>query len=362
MVANIHRHDVALPANRFAARLRLVGAVSFALWVGSAIAAPKTDVVVLANGDRITGEIKSLERGLLTLKTDALDTVQIQWLHVAGIETRQLLEVRSADDRRYVGHVDGSADAAETLQLRGTDRETPTRLPLSSVVELTPLSEGALRNRLDGHLSLGFSAASANHDRQATLSADLSYRDERNSFQASYDGARTKSANNPALQRQNAEALYRWFPSERRFWAATASMTRNDELGLDLRSLVGVGVGSYWMRSPERELWWLAGVATTRERYSHGESRQNAEGVLQAHFDLFRFDHPKVDVAAELALYPSLSIGGRVRSEFSLQTRIELIKDLYYELSYQRSADNKPPEGGRKEVDWSLVSSVGYKF
>ncbi len=40
-------------------------------------AGPKTDTVVLVNGDRITGEIRSLDRGRLTFHTDIMKTIYI---------------------------------------------------------------------------------------------------------------------------------------------------------------------------------------------------------------------------------------------------------------------------------------------
>ena len=50
----------------------------FLLAVCSATAwAAKTDIVLLKNGDRVTGEVKSLERGKLTLSTDSMGTVYI---------------------------------------------------------------------------------------------------------------------------------------------------------------------------------------------------------------------------------------------------------------------------------------------
>ena len=39
----------------------------------------KTDVVILKNGDHVSGEIKSLERGKLSLSTDSMGTVKIEW-------------------------------------------------------------------------------------------------------------------------------------------------------------------------------------------------------------------------------------------------------------------------------------------
>jgi hypothetical protein len=38
----------------------------------------KNDTVYLDNGDRITGELKKFEYGLLFLKTDAMETVNIE--------------------------------------------------------------------------------------------------------------------------------------------------------------------------------------------------------------------------------------------------------------------------------------------
>ena len=46
---------------------------------------PKTDVIVLTNGDRITGEIKSVEAAILTLSTDSAGTLSIEWVRVASL-------------------------------------------------------------------------------------------------------------------------------------------------------------------------------------------------------------------------------------------------------------------------------------
>ena len=41
--------------------------------------AEKTDIVVLANGNIVTGEVKSLEFGTLRYSTDSMGTVKIDW-------------------------------------------------------------------------------------------------------------------------------------------------------------------------------------------------------------------------------------------------------------------------------------------
>ena len=46
---------------------------------GELHATPKTDVVYMNNGVRVTGEIKSLLRGRLEFKTDHMGTLLIDW-------------------------------------------------------------------------------------------------------------------------------------------------------------------------------------------------------------------------------------------------------------------------------------------
>ena len=62
-----------------------MAAFLLALQPAAAPAAPKTDVVVLKNGDRLTGEVQQLDRGRLQLKTDDLGTVEIEWDKVASV-------------------------------------------------------------------------------------------------------------------------------------------------------------------------------------------------------------------------------------------------------------------------------------
>jgi len=56
---------------------RMFFALLFGFWALPALAA-KTDVVVLLNGDRITGEVKELSYGQLKFKTDDMGTLYIE--------------------------------------------------------------------------------------------------------------------------------------------------------------------------------------------------------------------------------------------------------------------------------------------
>ena len=71
----------------------------------AALGAPKTDIVVFHNGDRLTGEVKGLDRGQLRFSTDAVDTVSIEWARLVSVDSRQILQVELTSGLRYTGQV-----------------------------------------------------------------------------------------------------------------------------------------------------------------------------------------------------------------------------------------------------------------
>ena len=59
------------------------------LFVLTALAKNVNDVVVLKNGDRLTGEIKSLQSGELRIKADYMaEAVRLDWTKVERIESK----------------------------------------------------------------------------------------------------------------------------------------------------------------------------------------------------------------------------------------------------------------------------------
>ncbi len=331
------------------------------LFCSAEVLAAKTDVVVLINGDRITGEVKKLQRGILSYSTDFMGTLNIEWDKIAQLRSDQLLEIEMIDGEKLYGRAGALAsDGAILLQL-AQGGETRS-VPIERTVRVAALDQGRLRDRLNGYLNIGWSAQAANGVSQVSVGAGLTYRDEIRLWDYSYDAVRSSSDTNPSSERQTLQIEQRRFLSNRQFWAGAATFSANDELGLDLRTLVGGGFGRYFLQTGTQELAGVAGVAVQREQFTDGQDRKSVEGVLGGGYDLFRFDSPEIDLSTDLTLYPSFTVSGRVRAEANIRVRYEVIKDLFYELSYLFSFDNKPQSEGAAQRDWSVVTSLGYKF
>src|SRR3974377_1466717 len=64
----------------------------------------KTDVIVMKNGDHMTGEIKGLDQGTLYVSLSyVISTMSVDWTEVTRLESKQSFIVRTQDGSVYTG-------------------------------------------------------------------------------------------------------------------------------------------------------------------------------------------------------------------------------------------------------------------
>ncbi len=339
------------------------------LAAGPALAA-KTDVVTLLNGDRITGEVKEVAYGQLKFSTDDMGTLYIEWDKVATLTTSRLLQLELADGRRVVGRNASRGATPGTLRLEsdaaaGTAGAAPgaaaLELPIAGIVRVAALEDGAWRERLKGSLSVGYSFTQAQDIQVFNLGVSVGSRDTQQQWRVSLDSQLASRSGGPSSERAALVGTRERFLADRWYREGMLSFTRNQELGLDLRSLLGIGFGRYLVQRSDTEWRAGAGLAATSEQLSDGSTRNSLELQLGTTFNIYRFDSPQVNLAASLMILPSLSESGRVRGESALRLRREMVKDLFLDLSLYDSYDNRAVAGAPSN-DWGLATSLGYSF
>src|SRR5688572_19425042 len=97
-------------------------------------AADKVDVITFKNGDRVTCEIKRLDRGTLEISTDPLGTVTVHWGEVTAVASPREFDVQVSSGVQYYGALRPAAPGQVIVWAVGLD-ET---LALSDIVRLTP--------------------------------------------------------------------------------------------------------------------------------------------------------------------------------------------------------------------------------
>jgi hypothetical protein len=345
----------------FVRRIGVVLALACLGIAGVAQAAQKTDVVTFTNGDHLTGEIKSLEQGKLSFKTDATGTISIEWDKIATLQTIQYLQVELASGLRYLGKVP-EASAAGTIHLATDDEAKGWDLKLADVVRIAAIDQGGLVARLDGYVTGGYDYQKANDQQNFSLAAGISSRNEIRRWSLDGSTTLTSRSNAPDSQRYDVTGQVRRFLADRWFYQSTGSVEGNDELGLNMRATLGGAFGRYLMQSRTQEWAAYLGVALTEEDFGTDSNRQSVEGVLGTQYSLFRFDAPEATVDASLNVYPSFTESGRVRSEGRIRSRYEIVSDLFFELSLYGSYDNRPDESANSNSDYGVVTSLGYSF
>jgi len=351
---------------RTGAWTRVLGflAASCCLWTGPVLAAPKTDVVVLVNGDRLTGEVKQLSYGQLEFKTDHMGTVYIEWDEVRSLTTKQILQVEMLDGSRRFGAAPEAAAATSSLLLapQGEDASgQPVVVAMADVARISTLEQGAFFQRLDGSVSFGYSYTQATDIMQSNFAGDIGSRNVKRKWDIALDWNSSSESGGESSERATLTGTLERYLKNRYYYEGQLVFAQNDELGLDLRSLVSGTVGRYLVQRQDREWRAGAGLAVAREQRADGTTVDSLELPLTTSLRLFRLDSPKTDVEVELTVLPSLTESGRVRGEAAVNARHEIIHDLFFEISLYESYDNRPSEGSEVN-DWNVVTSLGYSF
>ena len=333
--------------------------IAFALLAAaSSLLAQQTDVITLSNGDRITGEIKSYASGRLTVDTSHSGWVKVKWSLITSISSDKQFDIETIDGVHHYGSLAPSDPPGRLTIVSGPQTIT---IGFFDLFELTPIYEKFWR-RWDGSLDVGFNYTQSNNLLQFNFDFDATYRMRESQFAVDLTAFFSKQEGVVGASRGSFSLLYdRYFG---RNWVGEGfiGLDRNIQLGLDLRETVGVGAGYFLARTNQAWLLALAGFTGNHEIPVEGEDTNSAEMVAGARYSYFMYDFPKLTLTASLAVFPSLTVSGRVRLEFQTSVKREIISDFYLSLSIFDSFDSRDPTTLTAKNDWGPTVSIGWQF
>ena len=333
--------------------------LAFMILGASPVYAEKTDVVVLRNGDRITGEIKELRRGMLKYKTDDMSTIYIEWDKITQITSKHVFEVEMRSGQRIFGSL---IETSEKYTVVVQTVMAPVPVDLIQVVGLTPI-KASFFSRLDGSLDVGFSYTKANALTTWTGSGEVKYRTKNYSFNLNGSTYYSNQRDADSTSRNNIGFIGRRFFSRRWYILGLAQAEQNEELNLDYRTITGGGAGRGLVQTNRLIFTVFGGVVFTREKYTdESDATRSGEAVGGTTFELFKYDTPKVDLSANFFVIPSLTLLGRVRLNSDAKLRFELFKDFFWAFSYFATYDSQPPTKDTEKSDYGVTTSLGWSF
>jgi len=298
-----------------------------------------------------------MQYGRLQLSTTTMSTGYVGWDKVAGLVSPSYFEFELIDGSRYYG----SLQPADAGVLGVTLEGQMNALDVAKVVRIR-LIKSSFWDRLDGSISLGASYTRSSEIGQGSLTVSVGTRRPSFEIKTDFSTTITVQPDQPDQSRTTGSLSYLKLLRNRWFVPGTGRLERNTELGLDLRSSVGSGIGRYFVQTNRSVLGAAAGLVVNRENPVDGDATTNVEAIFATTYEFFTYDTPKTDIKMQFSLYPSLTVGGRYRTDFSLTLSREIVKDFTVGATAYDSYDNKPPAGSSSTHDFGISLNIGWTF
>jgi hypothetical protein len=267
------------------------------LLLGAAPAAPvwaqKTDIVVLVNGDKLTCEVKQLDRGRLRVDTDNLSTVYIEWDTIASVITAGMFQVETSSGLRLLGQLASSRSGS----LDVVTATTTIPIDMHTVVSIAEIGR-SFWSKLDGNLDFGTSYTQSSGVGQLNLSSNVTFR--RPNMQMTLSGSsyfthqEDDDTSRHTIQFASSRSIF-----ARSLWMLLGGFESNQELGFDLRSTISAGFGHYFVRSNRAIFAAGVGLSVNEELPVDGEAVTNLDGMVSVRQSYFTYDYPNKPPTAD---------------------------------------------------------------
>jgi putative salt-induced outer membrane protein YdiY len=320
------------------------------------------DTIIMKNGDRLTGEVKRLEQGILYIETDYFSgSVGVDWLQVEKVESKATFQIVLSDGKRIIGSI-----SKEAVSVPGEDFKVhaPTSdVPVSSVdvVQIESQKQTFWR-QLKGSIDFGYDFTSGNNQSSLSTSASAMYPAEHWAAGSSYNISFSGQSGGTTTNLFESQTFAERFLNRNSFVLGLGDFLHSSQQDLSLRTTLGGGYGRYIKRSNQNLLRWLLGADYSKGNYQAGlnqPTQNNVELLVGAEYQLFHFD--KYTLKSQFLLFPGLSDFGRVRFTTNDTFDVRLSNNFHLNFSFWDNFDSNPPLSAKKNAT-GLSTGLGWTF
>lgn len=333
----------------------------------------RADVIVLKDGDRVSGRIVKKDGKNLTMQSRNFGTVAVPWENVAAVETDQQLNVVLPDEQTLKATLQTRNGR---LQVAPSEGE-PLTVRRSDIVALRNNAEQRTYERLlhPGIFDLWTMAGSFNiagaigNAETSTLTTPLNLvRESRTSRTAVYFNSLRSTAVVDEVEGETAKAVRGGWSFSRNLMRKLSARGFNDFefdkfQALDLRVVLGVGLGYELWRHERGSLSLVGGGAWNREKFDPSDGdpfvRNSSEGYWGN--DLNYSLNSRTNIVQGFRMFNSLSNRGEYRINFDVAAKTKLSKWLDWNITLSDRYLSNPVEG-RLSNDFLYATGLGFTF
>jgi len=333
----------------------------------------RADQVTLKNGDRITGSVVRKDEKTLTMKSEFLGTIAMPWAQVERIATESSVHVVLSSGQTTQGTLTTRDQIVEI-----TAPDARHEVALTEITTLRDTAEQRAYERLlrpawtrlwSGSATLGFAGTQGNARTQTLTTAFNAGRVTSTDKTTVYFSAIRASAGLDSVSAATARAVrggwgYNHNVSSRLFLNGFNDYEYDRFQNLDLRFVLGGGLGFIAWRDEGARLDLLGGGALNRESFSPpaplAAFTRNSGEVYFGN----EFTYKLTTVTAlyqKFRLFPNLTNTGEYRMNFDLGADTKLARWLTWNVAVSnRYLSNPAP--GRQRNDLLYTTGIGLTF
>jgi hypothetical protein len=334
----------------------LILSLSIVLLLFHSKVSAQMDSLFLKNKDVIVGTVKSMDRGVVTIETDySKDDFRVNYGGIVRIKTATEFIITLSDGTRLTGNLETTEAGLIKIQ---SAESILKEVSIDEIVYLESIAK-LFKDRLNANVDFGFGLTKAQNLRQISLRSNVKYMAETWSTSIFYNSIYSNQDEVEQIRNTEGGLTFNYLLPKDWYIPVSLTFLKNTQQKIDLRTLGKLGVGNYLVRT-NRSYWGVAGGVTyNAEKYTEAEDRRTWEGYAGTELNLY--DIGDLNLLSRLVVYPSISKGGRLRSEFNFDVKYDLPLDFYIKFGLTATYDNRPVPGAT-ETDYMFQTGFGWKW
>ncbi|MGB5422481.1 MAG: DUF481 domain-containing protein [Desulfobacterales bacterium] len=316
------------------------------------------DVIILENGDKITGTLVRLEKGQLVFNTEYAGEITIQVEKVSHLTTDEPTATTLIDGTTRKARVFYRDKAAEDV--KPEEELTPVDINIAEVKNIYLKPKPPIR--LKGRVNVGITNERGNTDTdQYRIDAELVARTEKQRFTLGGELNREQADNTTTVANWKAYGVYDYFIKPKWFLYGSSLFDHDEFADLDLRTTLGAGAGHQFFESDDLNLSTSAGLAYIFENFIVAEDDDFAGAQWLVQYDQFFFNR-FVQLFHSNNGYISLEQGSNWLINTRQGFRFPLYKGFVTTLQYNYDYNNNPSPDSESKWDSTFLFLLGYQF
>jgi len=319
----------------------------------------QNDSIILKNNIRIVGEIKNLDKSVLTLKTSFSDKdFRIKWQHVKEVYSDHFFIIALENGNRFSASINTDSINKNIVLLNAGGYILESQL--KNIIYLDAIGKNFL-SRLTAEFDLGFTLTKANNSKQFTSNALLGYVANKWKVLGSFNTVLSSQDDVDDIKRIEGNIDFQWFLPKDWFLSTSANFLSNSDQKLHLRTTGKLGGGYSFINNNSMNFSTSAGLAYNNETYTDStiDEKNSLEAYFGSQFD--KYDIGDLSLLTSIFAYPSLTETGRFRADFKFDLKYDLPWDFYIKTGATYNYDNQPVEGAT-DGDYVLQTSFGWEL